>query len=159
MPRLLEHTGTIRQRTTNKQVLDKLRVERERGITVKAQLLSLFWNTHNSDTPAVFTSVITNFTRLIDCLYVLQTKWERLSLELDRHPGMYLIPSPPIDDKHIYINIAVSHIGPRGLHLSFARRVPGGAPAGRRRAGNPSTDRGELFPCVWGGIIGDTGDQ
>ncbi|RUP44674.1 hypothetical protein BC936DRAFT_149146 [Jimgerdemannia flammicorona] len=113
MLRLLEHTGTIRQRTTNKQVLDKLRVERERGIT----LLSLFWNTHNSDTPAVFTPVITNFTRLIDCLYVLQTKWERLSLELDRHPGMYLIPSPPIDDKHIYINIAVSHIGPRGLQL------------------------------------------
>eukprot|EP00795_Rhopilema_esculentum_P000614 gene614-10308_t len=35
--RLLEHTGAIAQNSKNKQVLDKLQVERERGITVKAQ--------------------------------------------------------------------------------------------------------------------------
>eukprot|EP00045_Choanoeca_perplexa_P016826 m.231630 g.231630 ORF g.231630 m.231630 type:complete len:152 (+) comp17368_c0_seq1:88-543(+) len=36
--RLLELTGTIRADGSNKQVLDKLQVERERGITVKAQV-------------------------------------------------------------------------------------------------------------------------
>ncbi|KAJ1509960.1 Translation factor guf1 mitochondrial, partial [Coelomomyces lativittatus] len=35
--RLLELTGTISSSLKNKQVLDKLEVERERGITVKAQ--------------------------------------------------------------------------------------------------------------------------
>lgn len=41
--RLLEMTGTISRNTDNKQVLDKLQVERERGITVKAQTASLFY--------------------------------------------------------------------------------------------------------------------
>ncbi len=36
--RLLELAQTITKRKDNKQVLDKLRVERERGITVKAQV-------------------------------------------------------------------------------------------------------------------------
>lgn len=40
--RLLEFTGTISKNVKNKQVLDKLQVERERGITVKAQTASLF---------------------------------------------------------------------------------------------------------------------
>ncbi|ORZ13723.1 P-loop containing nucleoside triphosphate hydrolase protein [Absidia repens] len=42
--RLLELTNTISQRGSNKQVLDKLKVERERGITVKAQTVSMFYN-------------------------------------------------------------------------------------------------------------------
>ncbi|XP_055967424.1 translation factor GUF1, mitochondrial isoform X2 [Sorex fumeus] len=42
--RLLELTGTIDKTKINKQVLDKLQVERERGITVKAQTASLFYN-------------------------------------------------------------------------------------------------------------------
>ncbi|KAJ9088877.1 Translation factor guf1 mitochondrial [Entomophthora muscae] len=41
--RLLELTGTINSRTVNKQVLDKLQVERERGITVKAQTVSMVY--------------------------------------------------------------------------------------------------------------------
>ncbi|XP_075005097.1 translation factor GUF1, mitochondrial isoform X2 [Calonectris borealis] len=41
--RLLEVTGTIAKTGRNKQVLDKLQVERERGITVKAQSASLFY--------------------------------------------------------------------------------------------------------------------
>ena len=41
--RLLEVCGTISDRTKNEQVLDKLQVERERGITVKAQTASLFY--------------------------------------------------------------------------------------------------------------------
>jgi len=41
--RLLEKTGTISTRTKNEQVLDKLQVEKERGITVKAQTASLFY--------------------------------------------------------------------------------------------------------------------
>ncbi|KAG8695800.1 Translation factor guf1 mitochondrial, partial [Ceratobasidium sp. 395] len=43
--RLLELTGTISQSNgTNKQVLDKLKVERERGITVKAQTASMLYD-------------------------------------------------------------------------------------------------------------------
>ena len=45
--RLLELTGTI-QPGSNKQVLDKLDVERERGITVKAQTCSMLYN-HKGD--------------------------------------------------------------------------------------------------------------
>uniref|UniRef100_A0A8C5DD52 Tr-type G domain-containing protein n=1 Tax=Gouania willdenowi TaxID=441366 RepID=A0A8C5DD52_GOUWI len=46
--RLLELTGAIAKTEKNKQVLDKLQVERERGITVKAQTASLFYS-HNGD--------------------------------------------------------------------------------------------------------------
>lgn len=45
--RLLEFTGTIKP-GTNKQVLDKLDVERERGITVKAQTCTMIYN-HNGE--------------------------------------------------------------------------------------------------------------
>ena len=41
--------GTISRDSDNKQVLDKLQVERERGITVKAQTASLFYN-HEGET-------------------------------------------------------------------------------------------------------------
>ena len=41
---LFSLTGTISKSLENKQVLDKLQVERERGITVKAQTASLFYN-------------------------------------------------------------------------------------------------------------------
>lgn len=41
--RLLEVTGTISDRTKHEQFLDKLQVEKERGITVKAQTASMFY--------------------------------------------------------------------------------------------------------------------
>lgn len=41
--RLLEVTGTISDRVKNTQFLDKLQVEQERGITVKAQTASMFY--------------------------------------------------------------------------------------------------------------------
>ncbi|XP_022079630.1 translation factor Guf1, mitochondrial-like isoform X1 [Acanthaster planci] len=41
--RLLELTGTISKKSDNKQVLDRLQVERERGITVKAVTASMFY--------------------------------------------------------------------------------------------------------------------
>ncbi|XP_071087963.1 translation factor Guf1, mitochondrial-like isoform X1 [Haliotis cracherodii] len=44
--RLLEITGVIPKTGSNKQVLDRLQVERERGITVKAQTASLFYQLH-----------------------------------------------------------------------------------------------------------------
>ncbi len=46
--RLLEVTGTIDKRKQQEQFLDKLQVERERGITVKAQTASLFYE-HNGE--------------------------------------------------------------------------------------------------------------
>ena len=46
--RLLELTGTI-EAGSNKQVLDKLDVERERGITVKAQTCSMLYKHKNED--------------------------------------------------------------------------------------------------------------
>lgn len=42
--RLLEYTGTLSKRTKNEQFLDKLQVEKERGITVKAQTASMFYD-------------------------------------------------------------------------------------------------------------------
>ncbi|KAI9312602.1 GTP-binding protein lepa [Dichotomocladium elegans] len=47
--RLLEFTNTISSSGSNKQVLDKLKVERERGITVKAQTVSMFYNYKGKD--------------------------------------------------------------------------------------------------------------
>src|SRR5947199_10671748 len=41
--RLLEITGTLSTRVKNEQFLDKLQVERERGITVKAQSASMIY--------------------------------------------------------------------------------------------------------------------
>ncbi len=41
--RLLEFTGTLSDRKKNEQFLDKLQVEKERGITVKAQTASMFY--------------------------------------------------------------------------------------------------------------------
>lgn len=41
--RMLEMTGTLSTRKKNEQFLDRLQVERERGITVKAQTASLFF--------------------------------------------------------------------------------------------------------------------
>src|SRR3990167_4387978 len=41
--RLLEITGTLSEREKQAQFLDKLQVERERGITVKAQTASMFY--------------------------------------------------------------------------------------------------------------------
>ncbi|MBA3751575.1 elongation factor 4 [Candidatus Dependentiae bacterium] len=41
--RLLEITGTLSSRQKNEQFLDKLQVEKERGITVKAQTASMFY--------------------------------------------------------------------------------------------------------------------
>lgn len=46
--RLLELTGTISKRHKAEQFLDKLQVEKERGITVKAQTASLFYE-HNGE--------------------------------------------------------------------------------------------------------------
>ncbi|TDZ21828.1 Translation factor GUF1 [Colletotrichum orbiculare MAFF 240422] len=47
--RLLELTGTITASDANKQILDKLDVERERGITVKAQTCTMIYNYKGND--------------------------------------------------------------------------------------------------------------
>ncbi|KAK6913229.1 Translational (tr)-type GTP-binding domain [Dillenia turbinata] len=49
--RLLELTGTIKKGHGQPQYLDKLQVERERGITVKAQTATMF-HRHNMDGPS-----------------------------------------------------------------------------------------------------------
>lgn len=47
--RLLEITGVVNPTVDNKQVLDKLDVERERGITVKAQTVSMIYHYKGED--------------------------------------------------------------------------------------------------------------
>ncbi|VEU21269.1 DEKNAAC102772 [Brettanomyces naardenensis] len=47
--RLLEITGVVDPEAPNKQVLDKLDVERERGITVKAQTVSMIYHYKGED--------------------------------------------------------------------------------------------------------------
>jgi elongation factor 4 len=47
--RLLEVTGTLSTRQKNEQFLDKLQVEKERGITVKAQTASMIYTYGNDD--------------------------------------------------------------------------------------------------------------
>ncbi|XP_024528296.1 translation factor GUF1 homolog, mitochondrial [Selaginella moellendorffii] len=47
--RLLELTGTIQKGKGQPQYLDKLQVERERGITVKAQTATMFYDLKNED--------------------------------------------------------------------------------------------------------------
>ncbi|CAL8073078.1 unnamed protein product [Orchesella dallaii] len=47
--RLLELTGTISKSADNKQILDKLQVERERGITVKAQTASMVYQAKDGE--------------------------------------------------------------------------------------------------------------
>ena len=47
--RLLEHTGTIEPGAGAKQILDKLDVERERGITVKAQTCTMLYDYKGED--------------------------------------------------------------------------------------------------------------
>lgn len=47
--RLLETTGTISQSVRHEQFLDKLQVEKERGITVKAQTASMFFSFEGQD--------------------------------------------------------------------------------------------------------------
>jgi len=46
--RLLEFTGTLSKRVKAEQFLDKLQVERERGITVKAQTASMVYEAQNA---------------------------------------------------------------------------------------------------------------
>lgn len=47
--RILEYTGAIKLNSGISQVLDKLQVERERGITVKAQSTSMLYKYNNED--------------------------------------------------------------------------------------------------------------
>jgi len=48
--RLLEYTGTVEKRKMKDQILDTLDVERERGITVKAQAVRLLYNSKSGET-------------------------------------------------------------------------------------------------------------
>ena len=48
--RMLEVTDTIEKRKMQDQVLDRMELERERGITIKMQPVRMIWNTNHSDT-------------------------------------------------------------------------------------------------------------
>lgn len=68
------HTGVIPENQKNEQVLDRLQVERERGITVKAQSASLFYSVDGVtyllnlvDTPV---SACKSVPRITSCTYI-----------------------------------------------------------------------------------------
>ena len=48
--RLLEVTGTVTQREMMDQLLDSMDLEREKGITIKAQAVTLNYNARNGET-------------------------------------------------------------------------------------------------------------
>jgi len=48
--RLLEQTGTVTQREMVDQLLDSMDLEREKGITIKAQAVTLKYKARNGET-------------------------------------------------------------------------------------------------------------
>ena len=47
--RLLEYIGTVSQRDMKDQILDSMDLEREKGITIKAQAVTLFYKAKNGE--------------------------------------------------------------------------------------------------------------
>ena len=47
--RLLEYTGTVSERDMKEQILDSMDLEREKGITIKAQAVTLFYKSKNGE--------------------------------------------------------------------------------------------------------------
>ena len=47
--RLLEYTGTVSERDMKDQILDSMDLEREKGITIKAQAVTLFYKAKNGE--------------------------------------------------------------------------------------------------------------
>lgn len=82
--RLLELTGAISRNAGQHQVLDNLQVERERGITVKAQTASIFYKHRNElyllnliDTPGHVD--FSNEVRYTPCHQMQLSSWPRFS--------------------------------------------------------------------------------
>ncbi|KAJ7520796.1 hypothetical protein O6H91_19G023300 [Diphasiastrum complanatum] len=69
--RLLELTGTIKKGHGQPQYLDKLQVERERGITVKAQTVTMFYNYAKHSSKLDTSAAIDTVRSTEECKYLL----------------------------------------------------------------------------------------
>ena len=47
--RILEYTGTIKERDMKEQLLDNMELEREKGITIKSQAVTVFFDSKDNN--------------------------------------------------------------------------------------------------------------
>jgi len=73
--RLIEYCGGLSSREMADQILDSMDIEKERGITIKAQAVSLNYEKDESEYKAAWLPNIAYFSRVITLTYTFQFFW------------------------------------------------------------------------------------